>query len=147
MCGFAPLAFATSAVTGIYGAFSSRNMAKSNAAMSRYEAAQTREIGAFNEMRGRDKMSRLIARQRGQLAARGVDGSAGSALDLGEEAAYERFTEAQASRFNTNQRVTAKQNEAAISDYQASTGFLNGMFGTAANSMTQALQLWPELGA
>ena len=145
MCGLPAIMLMTSVAGGVQGAVAKSNMAKSNAAMARYEAAQTREIGAYNEMRGRDRMTRLIAQQRGQLSARGIQGDTGSALDLGEAAAYERFTEAQATRFNTNQRVTAKNNEAAISDYEATTGFWNGMFGTGARAMGQALDLWPEL--
>lgn len=145
MCGFPAIMIATSIAGGVQGAVAQQAVGRQNAAMARYEAEQTREIGAYNEMRGRDRMSRLIARQRGQLAERGIQGGTGSALDLGEEAAYERFTEAQASRFNTNARVTAKMNEAAISDYQATTGFWNGMFGTGARAMGQALDLWPEL--
>ncbi|MES2667458.1 MAG: hypothetical protein V4712_15270 [Pseudomonadota bacterium] len=120
-------------------------MAKQNAAFARYEAEQTREIGKANEARARDRMSRLIARQRGQLATRGVRLDSASALDLGEDAAKESFMEAQAARFNTDVRVNAKNNEAAISDFTARTSMVNGIFGTGARALGQALELWPEL--
>ena len=96
-------------------------------------------------MRARDRMTRLIARQRGQLAARGVALDSASALDLGEEAAANRFMEGQAQRFNTQSRVDAKTNEAAIYDFSARTGLVNGIFGTAARGLGQALDLWPQL--
>ena len=115
------------------------------AAYARYEAEQTKEIGKANEARTRSRMDRLIARQRGQLAARGLRLDSASALDLGEEAATENFLEAQAARFNTKSRVDAKTNEAAIYDFTARTGMVNGFFGTAARGLGQALDLWPQL--
>lgn len=145
MCDFGMTLLALSAASGVGSAISQSQMSRQNAAMARYEAEQTREIGRYNEMRGRDRMSRLIAQQRGQLATRGVSGSSGSALDLGEEAATERFMEAQASRYNTESRATAKTNEAKIYDYQARTGLVNGLFGTGAKVLGGALDLWPQL--
>ncbi len=145
MCGIAAALLATSVAGGVHSAVTQSQMARQNAAMARYEAEQQREIGRYNEMRGRDRMSRLIARQRGQLAARGIQGGAGSALDLGEEAATERFMEAQAARYNTESRATAKTNEARIYDYQARTGLMNGLFGTGARALGSALDLWPQL--
>ena len=145
MCDFGITAMALSAVSGVYGAVSQAGLSKQNAAFARYEAAQTAEIGRANEMQARDKMSRLIARQRGQLATRGVRLDSVSALDLGEEGAKQGALEAQAQRFNTDVRVKAKTNEAAISDYQATTGMWNGMFSTGAKAMGQALDLWPAL--
>lgn len=134
-----------SIISGGASAVSQSAMARQNAAFARYEAAQIKEIGAYNEMKGRDRMSRLIGQQRAQLAARGVQGNVGSALDLGDEAAAQNFMEAQATRFNTNVRAQSKSNEAAISDYQATTGLWNGMLGTGARALGQALDLWPQL--
>lgn len=145
MCDIGTALIAMSAVSGVGSAVSQNAIGKQNAAMARYQAEQTREIGAYNERKGRDRMSRLIAQQRGQLAARGVQGGVGSALDLGEEAATERFMEAQASRYNTDSRATAYENEARISDYQASTSLFNGIMGTGASVLGQSLDLWPEL--
>lgn len=145
MCDFGAAAMLLSAASGLYGAKQQSNIAKQNAAFARYEAAQTAEIGRANELQARDRMSRLIARQRGQLATRGVRLDSLSALDLGEDAAKQAGIEAQAQRFNTEVRVKAKSNEAAINDYQAKTGMWNGVFNTGARAMGQALDLWPQL--
>lgn len=145
MCDFGIVGLALSTAGGVYSAVQQSNMAKQNAAFARYEAEQTKEIGRANEAAARNRMSRLIARQRGQLAARGVRLDSASAMDLGEEAATESFMEAQSARFNTNSRVAAKSNEAAIYDFSARTGLVNGMFHTAANGLGQALDLWPQL--
>lgn len=145
MCDFGVSAMLLSAGAGLYGAKQQAGISKQNAAFARYEAAQTAEIGRANEMQARDKMSRLIARQRGELATRGVRLDSVSALDLGEEAAKQSAMEAQAQRFNTDVRVNAKTNEAKINDYQAVTGMWNGVFGTGAKALNQSLELWPQL--
>lgn len=145
MCDFGIIGLAASAATGLYGAAQQSGMAKQNAAFARYEAEQTKEIGKANEARSRSKMDRLIARQRGQLAARGLRLDSASALDLGEEAGTENFMEAQSARFNTKSRVDAKTNEAAIYDYTARTSMMNGVFGAATRGLGQALDLWPQL--
>ncbi|GAB1361830.1 hypothetical protein MASR1M32_10660 [Rhodobacter sp.] len=113
--------------------------------MARYEAAQAKEIGKANEARARDKMSRLIARQRAQYATRGVRLDSAAAMDMGGEAGAESYVEAQAQRLNTQSRVTAKTNEAILYENGARAGLVNGIFGTAARGLTQALDLWPEL--
>lgn len=145
MCDFGATALALSTLGGLQSARSNAAMSRSNAAMARYEAAQTAEIGRFNEQRAVSRMGRLIAAQRGQLIARGHDLSSTSAEDAGAAAAKELFLEAQAQRFNTNQEVTAKSNEAVIHDYQATTGLMAGGVGTIARSFGQALDLWPQL--
>lgn len=145
MCDIATAMLVTSIAGGVSSAVSTSQMNKQNAAFARYEAEQTKEIGRYNEQVGRDRMARLIGRQRGQLAARGVRLDSAASLDLGEEAATQNFMEAQASRFNTNSQVQAKTNEAAISDYSASVGLVNGLFGTGAKALGQSLELWPEL--
>lgn len=136
---------AVSAASGLYSAASGAAASRTNAALSRYEADQTREIGRYNEYQARDRMSALIARQRGQLVARGVRLDSATALDLGEEAGKQNAAEAAAIRMNTDTAVTAKSNEAVIADWTATTGMMNGIFGTAARSLGQGLELWPQL--
>jgi hypothetical protein len=149
MCGpaLSAIMLATSVAGGAYSAYTGYAANKQNAALARYEAEQTREIGRANEMKARDRMSRLIANQRAQLAARGVRLDSASALDLGEEGGQQAFMEAQAARFNTNVRATAKSNEAAIYDYNATTGLVSGFLGTGAKALGNSLELWPELAA
>lgn len=145
MCDFGISALLLSAGSGLFSASAQAGIAKQNAAFARYEAAQTAEIGRANEMQARSKMGRLIAQQRGQLAANGVRLDSTSALDLGENAAKQSAMEGQAQRFNTATRVAAKTNEAAINDYQATTGMWNGVFQTGARALGQSLDLWPQL--
>lgn len=145
MCDLGTAGLILSAGTGLYGAAQSASMARQNAAFARYEAAQAAEIGKTNEMRARDRMSRLIARQRAQIATRGVRLDSVAAQDLGGEAGAEAFIEAQAQRLNTETRVKAKTNEATIYENTARANMLNGIFGTAARTVSEALDLWPEL--
>lgn len=145
MCDFGISAMLLSAGSGLFGVASQSGIAKQNAAFARYEAEQTAEIGRANEMQARDKMGRLIAQQRGQLAASGVRLDSTSALDLGESAAKQSAMEGQAQRFNTASRVASKTNEAAINDYQATTGAWTGAFSTGAKALGQSLDLWPQL--
>lgn len=135
------------AMGGLYSAVQQRAIGRQNAALARTEAAQMQEIGAFNERQARDRMDRLIARQRGQLAGRGVRLDSAAALDLGDEAGREKAMEAAATRFNTRSRVQAKTAEAAISDFGARTALANGVFNTGARVLQSSLELWPELGA
>lgn len=136
---------AMSAATGLYSAATGAAASRTNAALSRYEADQTREIGRYNEYQARDRMSALLARQRGQLAARGVRLDSATALDLGEAAGKQNAAEAAAIRMNTDTAVTAKSNEATIADWTATTGMMNGVFGTGAKALGQSLDLWPQL--
>ena len=145
MCDFGATALLLSTAGGLASANMNAGMNRTNAALSRYEASQTAEIGRFNEMQARSKMGRLIASQRGQLIARGQSLNSTSAQEFGAAAAEQSFMEAQAQRFNTEQQVTAKTNEAAIYDYTARAGLLAGTVGTAARGMGQALDLWPQL--
>lgn len=147
MCGPAlpVIMLATSVAGGVYSASTQAAMSKGNAAFARYEAEQTKEIGRANEARARSRMDRLIARQRGQLAARGVRLDSASALDLGEEAAKESFMEAQSQRFNTKVRADAKTNEAIIHEANAKTAMTTGFLGTGARALGQSLDLWPGL--
>lgn len=147
MCSIAIAALAISAIGGGVTAYQSYATGKQNAAIARSEAETTREIGRFNENRARDRMSRLIAQQRGQLAARGVRLDSTSAERLGEEAGQEAFTEAQAQRFNTETRATAKTNEAKLHEYRGTMGAMSGVFQTGARTLTNSLQLWPDLPA
>lgn len=145
MCGLAALAIGMTVAGGAADAYTQHQIGKANSAMSRAQAAQTAEIGRFNEARARDRMDRLIGRQRGELAARGVDGGAGSAEALGADAAGERAIEAQAQRFNTSSQVSALSNEARLHDYRGRVGAMNGVFRTGATTLTRSLDLWPEL--
>jgi hypothetical protein len=145
MCDIATALLATSVAAGGVGAYGAYQTSKQNAAFARYEAAQMKEIGKANEAKARDRMSRLIAQQRAQIMTRGVRLDSPSALDLGQEAGQEAYTEAQAQRLNAQSRVAAKSNEAIIHDNTATTGLMNGIFGTAARGLTRALDLWPEL--
>lgn len=122
-----------------------RAIGRANAATARFEADQTREIGRFNESRARDRMTRLIAQQRGQLAARGVNLSSTSAQRLGAEAGAEMATEAAAQRFNTDSRATALTNEGRLHQSSAQMNFLTGVTGAGATALTNTLNLWPEL--
>lgn len=145
MCDFGLASLALSTAGGLASARSNATMSRSNAAMSRYEAGQTAEIGRFNELQAKSRMDRLIAAQRSQLIARGQSLASTSAQDAGDAAAKERFMEMQAQRFNTEGQVRAKSNEAAIYDYQASSGLMAGTVSTVARGFGQALDLWPQL--
>lgn len=145
MCDIATGALVLSLVSGGYSAVQQSNAMKQNAAFARYEAEQTKEIGRYNEARASDKMDRLIARQRAQIATRGVRLDSLSSLDLGEEAAGEKFAEVQSQRFNTSVRVQSKLNEAKISDAGARTALVSGVLGAGTKALTQSLDLWPEL--
>ncbi|WP_226779017.1 hypothetical protein [Oceaniglobus trochenteri] len=139
------IAVALSAAGGIAGAIQQRNIGKANAAMARAEAEQTREIGRYNETKARTRMQQLMARQRGQLAARGVRLDSATALDLGERAGRETSVEGSAQRFNADSRATAQSNEAVLSEYRGKMGFITGIAQTGSRALTQSLDLWPGL--
>lgn len=145
MCNPAIALLAVTAVGGGMSAYQQYAIGKQNAAISRSAAETTKEIGRFNENRARDRMSRLIARQRGQLAARGVRLDSTSAERLGDEAGREAFTEAQAQRFNTDSRATAQSNEGILHDYRGKMGLITGLAQTGANTLTSGLKLWPDM--
>ncbi len=145
MCDPATAALVLSIAGGATSAYQSAAIGNANATLAQFEADQAAEIGRFNEARARSRMDRLIARQRGELVARGVRLDSVSAGRLGAEAAGERFVEGQAQRFNTSSRVTALSNEGRILQAEGRLGAAQGLFNTGARSLTSALDLWPEL--
>ena len=145
MCGIAAAALAASVIGGGVSAYQQQQVGQANAALARTEAAQTREIGRFNESRARDRMSKLIAQQRGQLVANGVQLDSTSAIDLGDQAAREMALEGQAQRFNTDSRATALTNEAKLQRYRGQMGFLTGAAQVGAQALSGSLKLWPDL--
>lgn len=145
MCEIATAGLVLSGVTGLAVASQQASIGKQNAATARTEAAQQAEIGRYQEQKSRSRMDRLIQRQRAQFSARGVRIDSASALRLGEEAAIERNIDAQAQRFGTKSQVDALNTEATLAQRRGRLGFLTGVAGTAANTITSSLQLWPGL--
>lgn len=145
MCEIAAAGLALSAVSGLALARQQSSIGKQNAIAARTEATQQAEIGRYEEQKSRSRMDRLIQQQRAQLSARGVRLDSVSAQRLGAEAAGERNVEAQARRFGTGSQVAALNTEAGLSERRGRLGFLTGVAGTAARTITGSLQLWPEL--
>jgi len=145
MCDMGITAMALSAVGGAYSAMQQNAIGKQNQAIADAQSAQTREIGRANEQKSRSKMDRLIAQQRGQLAARGVRLDSVSAERLGQEAGEQQNVEAQAQRFNTDSRATAQTNEGLLHRARGQSGAFTGLLNTGAGTLTGALDLWPEL--
>lgn len=145
MCDIGTAALVASGFGKVTAAIGQRRIGRANAATGRAEAAQTREIGRYNESRARDRMERLIAQQRGSLVARGVNLSSTSAERMGAEAAAEAATEAAAQRFNTDSRATAQTNDAILNEARGQAGFLAGISDAGSSTLTGALRLWPEL--
>lgn len=145
MCGLAEAALVTSVLASGMSAVQQRQIGKANAKMAEAEAAQAREIGRIKEQTSRDRMKVLRARQRGQLAARGVRLDSTTALQLGQDAGVEDFMEAQVQRYNTDSAATAKTNEGRLHEYRGQMGFLTGMANAGAKAMTGAVELWPGL--
>jgi hypothetical protein len=145
MCDIGTAALVLSTGGGLAARGASAAMGRTNAAFARAEEAQIRQIGRQNEATAVSRMDRIIAQQRGQYLARGIALSSTSVQDAGRAAATERFMEAQAQRWNTDQAATQKANEAIISDYKARVGLMTDGASVVSRGLGQALDLWPQL--
>jgi protein-disulfide isomerase len=146
MCDIATAALIMAGGGQIYSGMTQKAIGEANAAAATQQAAVARQVGRHNQKRMRDRMSRLIGRQTGQIASRGVQLDSQAAGNLAEDAGYERAVESQVAQFQTAQQVAQFQNEATIQEFRGTTGMMQGVFNAGGTVLNGALDLWPELG-
>lgn len=130
-----------SIISGIQGAKAASAQAGALEDQARTEA----QLTATKDQRERREFMSLMARQRAELAARGVQLDSVTAVALGQSAAQEMAFQSQATR----QAGSARQTELSAAGRAARAGragsLLKGIFSAADTVLTAAPDLWPGL--
>jgi len=121
-----------------------QGVAEYNARVAENEATQIRNEGVEQENIQRRKTAELQSKQRAQLAARNIDLTTGSALQLQEETAELGEVDALRIRSNTDNRVEATLSQADLTRregaFAASSANSSGKaFGTILSGVGSAL--------
>lgn len=107
----------------------------------RTEGAQN----AIREQRARGDMRRDMARQRAELASRGINLASPTAVFLGQTAAREMSFDAQAIRAHGQARGDELRANTAFARARGVQSLLRGGFGAAEAVLTATPDLWPGL--
>ncbi len=91
-----------------------RGTSRYNARVAENQAQETRRVGVEAENLQRSKTARLLAKQRAQLGASGVELNTGSALQLQQDTITLGEADALRIRSNTNAQVTSLNTGAAL---------------------------------
>lgn len=119
---------------------------KAQARLLEHQARDEQRLNAATEQRTRLQMRAQIARQRAELAGRGVSMDSAAAVLLGQTAATEMAFESQSIRSQGAARRAELTSSATIARGQGMQSLLAGGFNAAGAFMTAAPKLWPELG-
>lgn len=126
---------------GIQGA----NAAKANAAAIEQQRATEAALTATKDQRERREFMSAIARQRAELAARGVQLDSVTAVTLGQTAAQEMAFQSQATRAGGIARDSELAAEQRAARAQRTSSLLKGVFSAADSFLTRAPDIWPGL--
>lgn len=117
--------------------------AKANVAAIESQKKSQAQITAVQDSRYRAQMSGEIARQRAELAARGVQLDSPSAVLLGQSAATEMSFGSQSIRSEGGAQIAALSAEQVAQRSKATSSLLSGTLGAASTVLAAAPDLWP----
>lgn len=146
------IATAFSAVMGAVGAIQQGNAAADaaeyNAKLARIQAGSAAMAGSAQQARLQDQNDRRLATARNAAGANGLDINSGTPLDVMADLAGQGALDAELVRWNTQNRVDANLNQAAMDHAQAGAyrqgGIIRGVttllsgFGSAASQGVKA---------
>lgn len=109
------------------------------------QAETEARISATQDQRERQQFMAAIAKQRAELAARGVSLDSVTAIALGQTAAQEMAFQSQATRQGGAARTAELSSAARAKRYERTGSVLRGVFSAADGLLTAAPDLWPSL--
>ena len=129
----------------LYEASATAQAAEANAKYAEREAAMERQLGVIEDERTRARMRSAIARQRAELAGRGVSLDSPTAVLLGRQAAQEMSFASQSARSGASARATQLTAESRAWQARAGGAMFGGRLSAAAGLLERAPTLWPGL--
>lgn len=130
-----------SLLAGLQGA----QAASAQAAALDQQAQTEAQLTAIQDQRERKEFMSAIARQRAELAARGVQLDSVTAVALGRTAAQEMSFQSQATRSGGAARKTELSAAARAARAGRTGSVLRGIFSAADTVFTRAPDIWPGL--
>ena len=107
------------------------------------QAETEAQLTAVKDQRTREQFLQAIAKQRAELAARGVATNSPTAIALGETAAREMSFESQAIRAEGSARQIELSAAKRAAGWQGISSVLRGTFSAADSVLQGAPDLWP----
>ncbi len=129
----------------LYSGITAYQTGKEQARAYDAQAKTEAQLTATEDHRQRQKMAGVIADQRGQVLARGIDLSSPTAVYLGQTAAQEMSFDSQAIRSGGAARQAELSTQAKIARANASAGLIKGTIGAASDFLTMGPDTWPGL--
>lgn len=129
-----------SLLSGIQGS----KAASAQAAAIENQRATERQLNATQDQRQRGQMMTMIAQQRADLAARGVQLDSPTAIALGQSAAQEMSFDSQAIRTTGRARDAELSAEARLAKMRGSSAMLRGVF-SGLGTLVESPDLWPGI--
>lgn len=129
--GLGAAGLADSVGTGLMSAGYQSKVAKANAKLANYQAADALARGSVAEFRHRQQVGKLVGAQRAGYGAQGIDVNDGSALDVQADTAYMGELDALTIRNNAAREAWGYQVQANDSMLQASLARSQGITGAA----------------
>ena len=117
--------------------------ARAQAAALKVQAETEAQLTAAQDNRQRSQFGSEIARQRAELAARGVTLDSPTAIALGQTAAAEMSFQSQATRSDGLARQVELSAAQRYAKAQGVSALLRGGFGAAGTVLEKATDLWP----
>ena len=129
----------------LYGAYSSYQTGKAQAAALGEQAKTERQLNAVQDQRTRREYAAQMRQQAAELAARGVSLDCPTAVLLGQTAAQEMSFASQAVRSDGYATQAELSNGQRLARARGTQGLISGMSSAAGSLVTAAPKLWPEL--
>ena len=109
------------------------------------QADDEARLASIEDQRLRERMRGELARQRAELARRGISLDSPTAVLLGEEAAREMSFASQSRRSEGGARVTELSAAARTAEARGRLGLLRGGLSAVGTLIDEAPDLWPGL--
>lgn len=129
----------------LYQGIASARAARANEAAIADQRATEAALTATKDQRERKEFMSAIARQRAELAARGVTLDSVTAVTLGQSAAQELSFQSQATRVQGQARDRELAADQRAARAQRTSSLLKGVFSAADSFLTAAPEIWPGL--
>lgn len=145
MCSYAAAGLAIAVISAGTTIYAQQEQSKSQRDILRYnyrekenEATNTRNAGTEAENEHRRKVAALVAQQRAEMGANGVDLDSGSAFDLQQDTAIQGDLDALRIRENYSNASAALDSESYLNMYQADATTRAGNLASVGTALTSA---------
>lgn len=121
------------------------NAAEENVELIETQKTQTAQLATIKDVRERQQFRAAIAKQRAELASRGVQLDSSTAVLLGQTAAEEMAFNSASIQTTGQSRIAELTAEQRATRARGQSALISGDVSAAGTLLTAAPDLWPEL--